>query len=89
MNTQNPTPFRHLTSVGSGSVPPPRPDPSTPLTRALWQQRFSIIGAASRAEILRTAGKSRHAQQVALAEELQRLANEAFNLADVLETEGG
>jgi len=55
--------------------------------RALEQQRCSIFGAQARAgRIPRTDEQA--AQQRALAEELQRLATEAFNLAEVLEEQG-
>lgn len=84
MNHQSDRPSLRLTSA---SVAPatgePKPLPAA-LRRALWQQRCSLHGAFARADYLRTT-ENQHAQQVALAEELQRLATEAFNLADELE----
>jgi|KBSSwiStaDraftv2_1062776.scaffolds.fasta_scaffold08946_7 hypothetical protein len=84
MNTKQDRPSLRLTSASmaeTSSEDRPLPDP---LRRALWQQRCSIFGAYVRADHIRGTD-NQHAQQVALAEELQRLANEAFALADHLE----
>lgn len=80
MSTPSDRPSLRLTSAA-----PTDEDPlPAPLRRALWQQRCSIFGAGARADHIRGTDHQ-HAQQVALAEELQRLANEAFHLADALE----
>lgn len=88
MNTRQPSTPPRLTSVSvvpQNQTAVPLPEA---LQRALMQQRCSLFGAERRAESLRHATTSQHAQQLALAEELQRLATEAFNLADHLEAVG-
>jgi hypothetical protein len=88
MKTHQSSPPRGLTSVATGSQPASEAEPiPAALRRGLWQQSCTIRGALARAEYLRGTD-NQHAQQVALAEELQRLATEAFNLADALENEG-
>jgi hypothetical protein len=73
-----------LTSSVDGPEPGVTPPP---LRRALEQQRCSLYGAQARAgRIPRTDGQA--AQQLALAEELQRLTDEAFRLADILDSAG-
>lgn len=85
--TKSDRPSLRLTSAAPAAhSSEPEPIPAA-LRRALEQQRRSIFGAEQRAKNLQhTDGQ--HPQQVALAEELQRLANEAFALADTLEELG-
>lgn len=87
MNTRQSSSTQRLTSVVPVPQPAAAPLPEA-LQRGLMQQRCSLFGAERRAEALRHATTSQHAQQLALAEELQRLATEAFNLADHLEAVG-
>ncbi len=86
MKNHQSSPPRALTSLATGSQPSDEPLPAA-LRRGLWQQTCSIRGALARADYLRGTD-NQHAQQVALAEELQRLTTEAFALADHLESEG-
>lgn len=88
MNTRQPSTPPRLTSVSAvPQIQAAAPLPEA-LQRALMQQRCSLFGAERRAEQVRVSSTNQHAQQVALAEELQRLATEAFNLADEVAAAG-
>lgn len=85
MNTpQNQSPFRHLTSVAPGSVPP-RPD-SAALNRALWLQKSELEGLASAARVVIMSDASRVHEQEALCARLDRIATESRNLLEELQS---
>ena len=73
-------PQLRLTSAADGAQPSRKA-----IDRALTQQHCSIHGAYVRAlDLVRSDNEA--ALQYALAEELQRLTTEAFDLADALES---